>query len=284
MKKVGRCLFVVPLIVYLAVQVIVTLAGSVAAGAKAAMTAPQLDAATIQTMAIELYKKMVPFILVLAHAVTILVAVIWVFVVFKKRKQDIGVKRFGMRAVPVILLLGIGIQYLCHGALALIYAINPQILSNYERLMESSGLNGQNTLTLIAAVCLAPIGEELMFRVLTMDFLKRAGATFWVANIIQAVCFGIAHLNLVQGIYAFFMGIMFGWVYEKYHSLPVAILVHAVVNFTGTIVVPALGAILYGDENPGLLTSIIILLVAAAITAGGVLLSGKNTVAEECSE
>jgi hypothetical protein len=38
---------------------------------------------------------------------------------------------------------------------------------------------------------------------------------FWVANILQAVLFGIYHMNPLQGIYAFFIGLFLGYVCHK---------------------------------------------------------------------
>lgn len=285
MKKIGRYLLcLVPLAVYIAMQLIMALGGSMVAGAKAALEAPGADVITMQTRGIEIYMEMVPFILLLTHAAVILISVFWVFLAFRKRKEDIGTRKLGMRAIPAILLLGIGVQYLCHGALSLINAVDPEILSGYGQMMENVGLGTQNIFSIIAAVCLAPIGEEVLFRLLTLDFAKRAGASFWVANVIQAVCFGIAHLNLVQGIYAFFMGIVLGWIYEKYHSLAAAILVHVIINFAGTVVVPAVGSLIFGEEGLGFLASVITILLAAAVTVGGVLLSGKVTAEKKCTQ
>ena len=57
----------------------------------------------------------------------------------------------------------------------------------------------------VYTIILAPVGEELVFRGLTYRFARKA-LPFWGANILQAALFGVMHLNLFQGLYAFFLG------------------------------------------------------------------------------
>ena len=54
-----------------------------------------------------------------------------------------------------------------------------------------------------------------------------------MANIIQAALFGIMHGNLVQGAYAFALGLILGYVYHKYQSLVIPILFHMSFNIFG---------------------------------------------------
>lgn len=54
-----------------------------------------------------------------------------------------------------------------------------------------------------------------------------------VANLIQAVLFGFYHMNLVQGIYAFVMGFVFGYAVLRLKSLWVSIIMHVVLNAVG---------------------------------------------------
>ena len=57
--------------------------------------------------------------------------------------------------------------------------------------------------------------------------------SFITANIIQAALFGIMHGNLVQGTYAFVLGVILGYVYYKYQSLVIPILFHMSFNIFG---------------------------------------------------
>ena len=85
-----------------------------------------------------------------------------------------------------------------------------------------------------AVVILPPLVEETVFRGLIFHYLKKGGAGFWAANLIQAVLFGIYHGNLVQGIYAFCIGLLLGYLAERYSSLIIPVMVHALFNLFGT--------------------------------------------------
>ena len=112
--------------------------------------------------------------------------------------------------------------------------IFPKWLEDYQALMETSGLDGEvPLLMMIYSVCLAPISEELIFRGVTMRIARRA-FPFWVANIIQAVLFGIFHMNWLQGCYAFVLGIILGYICERGGSIYYAILFHLLFNLWGT--------------------------------------------------
>ena len=53
--------------------------------------------------------------------------------------------------------------------------------------------------------------------------------------------FGIIHMNWIQGTYDFCLGLLLGFVNERYNSLYAAILLHALFNFCGTYLAEALG-------------------------------------------
>ena len=63
----------------------------------------------------------------------------------------------------------------------------------------------------IATLVLPPLVEETIFRGLIMQYLRRGGASFIVANLIQAVLFGFFHMNIVQGIYTAIFGFLLGY-------------------------------------------------------------------------
>ncbi len=55
------------------------------------------------------------------------------------------------------------------------------------------------------------------------------------ANILQAILFGVYHGNIVQGSYAFLLGVFLGLVCFKLHSIFAAILLHMVINLSGIL-------------------------------------------------
>ena len=82
---------------------------------------------------------------------------------------------------------------------------------------------------LLYAVLLGPICEELVFRGLTFELARKA-IPFPAANFLQACLFGIMHMNMMQGIYAFLFGLVLGYLMEKTGNLLITILVHIAYN------------------------------------------------------
>lgn len=91
------------------------------------------------------------------------------------------------------------------------------------------GMKGQPIPFFFMAVVAAPILEEIMFRGIILDgFLKNYKP--WQAILVSAFMFGAIHGNLAQGIGAFGIGIVLGWLYWKTNSIWPAILLHFVNN------------------------------------------------------
>lgn len=118
--------------------------------------------------------------------------------------------------------------------MSILTVIFPKWWEEYQALMEANGLDGKvPVLMMIYSVCLAPISEELIFRGVTMRIARRA-FPFWAANIIQAVLFGVFHMNWLQGCYAFALGLILGYICERGGSIYYSILFHFLFNLWGT--------------------------------------------------
>ena len=79
----------------------------------------------------------------------------------------------------------------------------------------------------------APIVEEIIFRGIMLNRMK--WLPLWPAILIQAVLFGIVHLNLFQGLYACVAGILLGLVYIKFRSLIAVIAGHMAFNLASLL-------------------------------------------------
>lgn len=170
-----------------------------------------------------------------------------------------------------IILLIPGTQFFSSILISIVSSIFPSWLEAYEQLMESAGMSGDiPILMMIYSVCLAPIGEELIFRGVTMRLARRA-FPFWAANLIQAVLFGVFHMNMIQGIYAAALGLFLGYVCEKGGSIYFAIIFHFLFNLWGTTASEWLNF-----EDPAI-TGLIIILGAVIGLTGGLLLFHKGT-------
>lgn len=127
-----------------------------------------------------------------------------------------------------------GTQFFSSIIIGIVSSIFPSWLEAYEKLLESAGMGDEiSIIMMIYSVCLAPIGEELIFRGVTMRIARRS-FPFWAANLIQAVLFGIFHMNMIQGIYAAVLGLFLGYVCEKGGSIYLAIVFHFLFNLWGT--------------------------------------------------
>lgn len=170
-----------------------------------------------------------------------------------------------------------GTQFFTSIIISIISSIFPSWLEAYESLMESAGLGEEvPVLMMIYSVCLAPISEELIFRGVTMRIAQRA-FPFWVANIIQAVLFGVFHMNMIQGIYAAVLGLFLGYICEKGGSIYLAIVFHFLFNLWGTTASEWLNV-----EDPTLGGIIVIVGTIIGLTAGLVLfIRGTSLVKQE---
>lgn len=122
----------------------------------------------------------------------------------------------------------------CGAALAL--AVNnlisitplPYLFSGYEEVNDAL-YGGGILLQILGAGILGCIVEELSLRAITYNRMKH----YWgrkYAIIFSAAVFGIYHMNVVQAVYAFVLGLFFAWVYDRYDTLWAPIIAHMSAN------------------------------------------------------
>ena len=87
------------------------------------------------------------------------------------------------------------------------------IAPEYVELINSI-FSGNIIVIIIAVGIIVPIVEELCFRGIVFNRLKRDLA-LWPAVVIQAVIFGVAHLNIVQGLVITSYSIHYTKLYDK---------------------------------------------------------------------
>ncbi len=87
-------------------------------------------------------------------------------------------------------------------------------------------------LGLIIVGILTPIAEEMVFRGAILRKLLSCVPNPWIAIVISAVVFGIAHGNVPQFIHATIVGTLLGWTYYRTRSILPAVVVHWVNNLT----------------------------------------------------
>ena len=86
---------------------------------------------------------------------------------------------------------------------------------------------------LFIMVLCAPVAEELIFRKLLIDRTAKYGEA--ISVLFSGLMFGLFHGNLNQFVYAFTLGICFGFIYIKTGRIIYTILLHMVINFMGSV-------------------------------------------------
>ena len=132
-------------------------------------------------------------------------------------------------------LMGYGMQIVTTLIMVLVNILLPSVMEEYNTLVDGSGITTYGLMWVISTLVLPPLVEEAGFRGLGLTYLERAGVPFAVANIVQALAFGIFHMNLTQGIYTFVLGLALGYVTHRSGSIAPAMLMHLVYNLMGTL-------------------------------------------------
>lgn len=143
-------------------------------------------------------------------------------------------KNLNLPALLKLAVLGVFVQFAISFLLNLVYIVRPDVMQNYTEVMESLGSGNPSLFSVFYVVITAPIVEEMLMRGLCLVILRKE-FPFWAANIIQAFYFGVIHLNLVQGIYAFLLGMVLGVVVKRYGTLKASMYLHFVINFSGQL-------------------------------------------------
>ena len=93
-----------------------------------------------------------------------------------------------------------------------------------------------NPLGLLGICILAPLAEESVFRGAIERTLLEKGFKPWIAILVAAGYFVIAHFNLAQGSTALIIGACMGWVYYRTRSVWPCIFMHALNNTTASLI------------------------------------------------
>lgn len=95
--------------------------------------------------------------------------------------------------------------------------------------------SGSLVVQIIAASIAAPIVEELLFRGLIYKRLRHHLSATWCI-LISASVFGLIHGNIVQFVYAFLVGTLLAYVYERFKTIWAPILMHGMANLSAIFI------------------------------------------------
>lgn len=172
-------------------------------------------------------------LMVMAVMITIIPLYLW----YRKLGNNGVVEQVNLKEVitlkniGIYLMMGIGCQFLVSGVLSLLRPLLQTLFASYDVTI-SSILPANTIIVGVYVIIIGPVFEELMLRGILFNRL-RYGISFIAANIIQAAAFGIYHFDIIQGLYAFVLGLLLGYVYEKTRTLLAPILAHVFINASG---------------------------------------------------
>lgn len=165
-----------------------------------------------------------------------------------------------------LIFLMAGMQYISNYIIMILAEVNPAWLATYEDLMKTIGFENVTPLLALYSILIAPVSEELIFRGVTMKYAVKC-MPFFAANMFQAFLFGLFHANVIQGVYAFVIGLFCGYVCYKGGSIYLSILFHMLFNLWGTFASQSLS---YGG-NSALLHAAVFFAAVCAAEAGFIL-------------
>ena len=122
-----------------------------------------------------------------------------------------------------------------------------------------------NVLLFITLAIIPAVFEELLYRKAIIDFSKGFGKGF--AVVCSALLFGIIHMNLAQGILAFAVGLLMGYIYLKSGDIRITMLLHLLNNAFSAF------QMMFGETS--LLMNIITIIYLIPIILGGLILVVK---------
>ena len=137
-----------------------------------------------------------------------------------------------------------------------------EVVNPLQNIIEGSSL----ILTLIFVGILSPIIEEMMFRGIMLNKLRRYGDK--VAIVTTALLFGLFHVNFSQFFYATVLGLIFAYVTLKTGTIKYSIILHIFVNMMGSFIIP----LIIGDGSNLVAYGCVLFLVLLISIIGLVLL------------
>lgn len=197
--------------------------------------------------------------------VSALFSMIWCGILYKKstwreKPFDYG-RAFCLKNVLAICGTGVGGCIVLTMFLSILAMMIPQAFSSYNAIMEHL-TDTSMAVTLIYVLLVGPASEELIFRGAILDRFYLA-FPFLLANVLQAALFGVYHMNLIQGIYAFCLGFALGIIRQVTGSILASVLTHILFNSTSF----GLGLLFPADREMQVWQIVIFLFAGLAVCA-----------------
>lgn len=196
--------------------------------------------------------------MVLMTAVVSIPILGWMYYKDLRRRENFELGNFRIvlevRSIVWVALGSAALALFCNDVVALTPL--PEWSESYEQTSEAL-YAGSIWMELLGAGIGAAVSEELLMRGLLFqrlrDMMQAKAAIFW-----SALIFGIFHGNIVQGVYAFFMGLFFAWLKERFHTILIPILAHMSANLFVVLLSESGGLGVIASTYVGFLTATVL--------------------------
>lgn len=178
------------------------------------------------------------FILILSQIIKLILVFVFLKLRSKKFHYQYGltyIKNKSLdRAFYKIIIIAFGVSGFGNVLLSVflkIFENNDYINTTLEALENILNYNSISEYLVLftSVVIIAPILEELLFRGILFSETKKY-LNVAAAIVINGLCFAIYHMNIIQGINTFFMGMVLSYVYYYRRNIREAIAIHMVNN------------------------------------------------------
>lgn len=265
LKHAGAALLY--LAIYFAIQtVVVSIYGSVAVAGKIydMMLVRDIDFSEIT----EILYKAVNENAVILTVITNILLVLTVFIIFKVRKKnffsEVGFTKPDPKFILPVMAIGASLNVI----ISVVFSAIPFPESWWEAYYQATvSMDEMNALTVVAAVLIGPLTEEILFRGLVFTRVSR-GFGVTVGILASAIVFGVLHGTMIWGLYTFLFGLILAFVFVRSRSIVFPILLHLSFNLAG---------VLLSDGMPTVFV-VISFIVFFAAAADFLIVSGKNGV------
>lgn len=203
---------------------------------------------------------------VLLTVITNILFVLTVFIIFKVRKKnffrEVGFLRPDPKFILPVMALGASLNVI----ISVVFSAIPFPESWWDAYNQASvSMDEMNALTVVAAVVIGPLTEEILFRGLLFTRVSR-GFGVTVGIFASALVFAVLHGTIIWGLYTFLFGLLLAFVFVRSRSIVFPILLHFSFNLAG---------VLLSDGIP-LVFIVISFIVFVAAAADFIIVSGKN--------
>ena len=168
-------------------------------------------------------------------------------------------KKMTLEYFAVFAIILFGCQFIFTQSAQLFEFFLNQIGLSTKGAIESATSADDSFMLVIYAAFVGPFVEELLIRGGVVYRLKHYGKIFSI--LISAMAFGLFHMNLIQGVFAFFVGILFAYIALEYSFLW-AVFFHILNNFGFSLLVESGLPALLGIELADTVTNMLLVITS----------------------